>query len=364
MSKFWWQVAGFFLAALLTVTQLRPVLGVEWYGKSEWYVTQANPQSVGNYPCDNFSVNAAGKISPDVPKTEEEKKQFELANPPNPSLVTPNYLYRSGDVPDAPRLARVYGGKSEEWNEHRTPGFMMNGHKVYLRWFRNRYSVVDYEYKFVADCSQAKGSKAECIAKSVKKWKSGHGKHKSTLDIQKSAIQRLLDAMSKAGITNVQEQAYILATADWESTGFATLYELGEEGIDNYTFFENKYGVGTDKGEELGNTQPGDGYNFRGHGYVHVTGRSNYKYWSNRLHQDFLHNPDLMTDPDTAAQIAVEGMRDDKFTRTGEKLDDFHEDDGTYDYKDARVIINGTDHKTDIASRAMKIEKAIKNCNL
>ncbi|OYE01147.1 hypothetical protein [Nostoc sp. 'Peltigera membranacea cyanobiont' 232] len=156
MSKFWWQVAGFFLAVLLTVTQLRPVLGVEWYGKSEWYVAQANPQSVANYPCDSFSVNAAGKIPPDVPKTEEEKKQFELANPPNPGLVTPNYLYRWGDVPDAPRLARVYGGKPEEWNEHRTPGFMVNGHKVYLRWFRNRYSVVDYEYKFVAECGRKK----------------------------------------------------------------------------------------------------------------------------------------------------------------------------------------------------------------
>jgi hypothetical protein len=115
---------------------------------------QVNPQSVANYPCDNFSINAEDKISPDVPKTEEEKKQFELANPPNPGLVTYNYLYRSGDVPDAPRLARVYGVKPEDWNEHRTPGFIVNGRKVYLRWFRIRYSVVDYEYKFVTECYQ------------------------------------------------------------------------------------------------------------------------------------------------------------------------------------------------------------------
>ncbi|MEH2260548.1 hypothetical protein [Nostoc sp.] len=115
---------------------------------------QVNPQSVANYPCDNFSINAEDKISPDVPKTEEEKKQFELANPPNPGLVTYNYLYRSGDVPDAARLARVYGVKPEDWNEHRTPGFIVNGRKVYLRWFRNQYSVVDYEYKFVAECYQ------------------------------------------------------------------------------------------------------------------------------------------------------------------------------------------------------------------
>ena len=360
MSKFWWQVAGFFLAVLLTVTQLRPVLGVEWYGKSEWYVAQANPQSVANYPCDSFSVNAAGKIPPDVPKTEEEKKQFDLANPPNPGLITYNYLYRSGDVPDAPRLARVYGVKPEDWNEHRTPGFMENGRKVYLRWFRNRYSVVDYEYKFVTDCSQARGSRAECIAKAFK-WKSGIGKHKSTLDLQKNAIQRLLDAMSKAGITNAQEQAYILATADWESSGFALLYELGKKGIDAYTYFENQYGVGSRKGKRLGNTQSGDGYNFRGHGYVQVTGRANYEGWSNRLDQDFVHTPDLMADPDNAAQIAVEGMKDGTFT--GQKLDDFYNDDGTYDYEGARVIINGTDHATDIANRAIKIEKAIKDCN-
>ncbi|MEH2464137.1 hypothetical protein [Nostoc sp.] len=111
-------------------------------------------QAVEDYPCENFSVNAPGQIPSDVPKTEDEKKQFALANPPNPSLITYNYLYRSGDVPDAARLARVYGVKPEDWNEHRTPGFMVNERKVYLRWFRNKYSVVDYEYKFVAQCYQ------------------------------------------------------------------------------------------------------------------------------------------------------------------------------------------------------------------
>ncbi len=115
---------------------------------------QQEPQTANNYPCASFSVNVSGKIPSDTPKTAEEKKQFELANPSHPGLFAYNYLYQQGNLPDGPRLERAYGGDAQNWEEHRTPGFTVNGRKIYLRWFRRLHSVADYEYKFVAECDQ------------------------------------------------------------------------------------------------------------------------------------------------------------------------------------------------------------------
>ena len=117
---------------------------------------QVNSQAPRKYPCENFSVNESGKIPSDVPQTEEEKKEFEFAQPSNPGLIVPNYLYKQGNIPDGARLAKAYGGNPNDWNEHRTPGFKSSGRTIYLRWFRRQYSVVDYEYKFVAECSKKK----------------------------------------------------------------------------------------------------------------------------------------------------------------------------------------------------------------
>lgn len=44
----------------------------------------------------------------------------------------------------------------------------------------------------------------------------------------------------------------------------------------------------------LGNTQDGDGFKFRGRGYIQVTGRNNYQKCSDMTGEDFINNPDLM----------------------------------------------------------------------
>lgn len=48
--------------------------------------------------------------------------------------------------------------------------------------------------------------------------------------------------------------------------------------------------------EDLGNTQPGDGYRFRGRGLIQTTGRANYEALTGRL--DSLRCPDFQTNPD------------------------------------------------------------------
>lgn len=47
---------------------------------------------------------------------------------------------------------------------------------------------------------------------------------------------------------------------------------------------------------DLGNTpeHDGDGYKYRGRGWIQVTGKSNYKFVSKELGQDFVENPDLL----------------------------------------------------------------------
>jgi putative chitinase len=78
--------------------------------------------------------------------------------------------------------------------------------------------------------------------------------------------------------------AHFLAQIDHESGGFKHLTELG-----NRAYF-NKY----EGRKDLGNTEVGDGFRFRGRGYIQVTGRYNYLQLSKDTGIDFVNNPDLL----------------------------------------------------------------------
>lgn len=56
----------------------------------------------------------------------------------------------------------------------------------------------------------------------------------------------------------------------------------------------------------LGNTQPGDGYRFRGRGLIQLTGRANYAKYGSHLGKDLTSgaNPDLVAGPDLAVDAA------------------------------------------------------------
>lgn len=60
--------------------------------------------------------------------------------------------------------------------------------------------------------------------------------------------------------------------------------------------------------KQLGNTQPGDGWRFRGRGYKQITGRDNYARGSQRVFKDdrLVQNPDLAAQPEFAAMLAAD----------------------------------------------------------
>src|SRR5215213_473437 len=64
---------------------------------------------------------------------------------------------------------------------------------------------------------------------------------------------------------------------------------------------------------DLGNTQPGDGWKFRGRGYVQITGRNNYTKFGRLLGVDLASDPDLALQPGVAWRVLSLGMHEGLF---------------------------------------------------
>lgn len=76
-------------------------------------------------------------------------------------------------------------------------------------------------------------------------------------------------------------------------------------------FFNTVYGK--DSLKVLGNTEEGDGYKYRGRGYIQVTGRDNYARLSKKLYgneKTLLDNPDLLNKPEDSARAMASYLGD------------------------------------------------------
>lgn len=145
-------------------------------------------------------------------------------------------------------------------------------------------------------------------------------------------------------LQDVRQIAYVLATVHHETAG--TFEPIVERGSRDYF---KQYDVGTKKAMRLGNDVVGDGYLYRGRGYVQITGKINYRHLGAVIGQPLLTNPELALNPDVAYKILSVGMRKGLFTGRG--LDHYFNADDC-DWVNARRIINGTDCAQKIAAQA------------
>lgn len=166
---------------------------------------------------------------------------------------------------------------------------------------------------------------------------------------QVNGIETLLAATDGLPIAH---RAYLLATPVIE-TG-RTMQPITEYG--GRAYFD-KYNAGTRIGIVLGNTQRGDGYAYRGRGYVQITGRTNYARAERATGAPLVKNPDGALSPDLAARILVRGCTEGWFT--GKKLSDYL-DGVNPDYIKARRVINGSDRAQEIARYAEIFEDALR----
>jgi predicted chitinase len=143
--------------------------------------------------------------------------------------------------------------------------------------------------------------------------------------------QLLLQAMNDLGITDSNTRAAMAATVQGESA-FKLQNEISYENTSNANIIKS-FGQGSafarmsdDQltklkknpaeffdfiyGGRYGNNSPGDGYKYRGRGFIGITFKDNYAKYGKLLGIDLVGNPDLANDPKIAAKIAVMMMRD------------------------------------------------------
>ncbi len=111
---------------------------------------------------------------------------------------------------------------------------------------------------------------------------------------QGDVVDALNTGMDEAEINTPLRIAMYLAQILTETGGFKYFVEQGNVG-----YFQKYEGRA-----DLGNLVRGDGYKYRGRGFIQITGRSNYGQAGASLKLDLIGNPDMAKDLGPAARIA------------------------------------------------------------
>lgn len=183
------------------------------------------------------------------------------------------------------------------------------------------------------------------------------GLHKKLSQAQVDGYENLLSVWEEDFATyDIRFLAYCLATAKHETA--STMQPLAEYGsASRANRLYGPYGSNPTRAKRMGNTKRGDGYKYRGRGYVQLTWHDNYKRAGDFLDLDLAGHPDEALRPDIAASILYRGMIGGWFT--GRKLVDFIQPLLDPDFHNARRIVNGVDKAAIIAGYATKYEAVL-----
>lgn len=115
------------------------------------------------------------------------------------------------------------------------------------------------------------------------------------IDRARTFLPHILATMEEFGINTPVRQAAFLAQVGHESGGLHWMVELWGP-TDAQRRYEGR--------KDLGNTQPGDGFKYRGRGLIQLTGRANYQKASVALNVDLINHPELLGEPELACRSA------------------------------------------------------------
>lgn len=101
-----------------------------------------------------------------------------------------------------------------------------------------------------------------------------------------------------------------------------TAEEAPSLALNEHALSERVYGLGNPtKAHELGNTEPGDGFRYRGNGVLQMTGRKAHRLAGQANGLDFEGNPDLATLPEHALKPALKEWADGNLNHFADKND-------------------------------------------
>jgi putative chitinase len=129
-------------------------------------------------------------------------------------------------------------------------------------------------------------------------------------------LNKLADAapeiLSQYEINTALRESHFWAQAAHETGNFRFMFEVWGP-----TPAQARY----EGRKDLGNTETGDGFRYRGRGIFQLTGRANYKKYGDSLGIDLVGNPDLAAQPDVALKIACEYWKSRKLNALADKDD-------------------------------------------
>jgi len=160
----------------------------------------------------------------------------------------------------------------------------------------------------------------------------------------KTHLPLVLAALKKFELDDRDMILMALATIRAETEGFVPISEFKSRfntppGGAPFSLYDNR--------RDIGNRGRFDGQNFKGRGFIQLTGRANYEKIGSQIGVDLIGNPELANDPTIAAEILAQFLKNtERSIRTALLVGDL---------RAARRRVNGGTHGFDRFKDAFKI---------